>query len=184
MIKKLIKIIGSLILILILFRGLIYRFVIKYNDVGTRTEVNITNEELLKKIKTKSANKEIDIEGIINISNEITTDALNFTMKKVAANPNKSIVSKQANCIGYAKMFNSIANYLIHENNLNDQIEAKHKIGQLELLGIDLHQFFDTPFFKNHDFNIIINKETGEIIAIDPSVNDYLRIHRINIKQE
>ena len=31
-------------------------------------------------------------------------------------------------------------------------------------------------FFKDHDFVTIENKETGEIFAVDPSVNDYLFI--------
>ena len=111
---------------------------------------------------------------------DITTEELHFITSRASNNPNDLINSKQANCIGYSAMFNSIANYLIKKNQLESKIEVQHKIGQLYLLGIDIHQFFDSPFFRDHDFNEIKNKETGEVISVDPSVSDYLWINSIS----
>ncbi len=59
------------------------------------------------------------------------------------------------------------------------EVEATHKIGQLDFLGIDLHQFFESSFFKDHDFNQIRNLGTGEVILVDPSISDYLWINRV-----
>ena len=53
---------------------------------------------------------------------------------------------------------------------------AKHQIGQLHYLEINIHKYFNSSFFKNHDFVTIENRETEEIIAVDPTVNDYLYI--------
>ena len=42
--------------------------------------------------------------------------------------------------------------------------------------------FRSTPFFKDHDFAIIRNKRTGERIAVDPNVYDYLIIREITLR--
>jgi len=151
--KKTLKIIGISILILILFRGFFYRLLIKYSEIGIRTEIKITHQDLIKKIETKSADKKIDVEKIISIANSITNEELRFTGSRASRNPNELINTNRANCTGYSAMFNSIANYLIHKNELEKKIEARHLIGRLEFLGIDLHQFFESPFFRDHDFN-------------------------------
>ncbi|HHB52226.1 MAG TPA: hypothetical protein ENK75_04175 [Saprospiraceae bacterium] len=177
--KKTLKIIGISILILILFRGIIYRLAINYSEIGNRQEIKVTNKKLIDKIVKKSKDRKIDLREIAEIADEITKSELEFTTNRASNNPNELIDANQANCIGYSAMFNSIANYLIRKNGLQNEIEAEHKIGELDLFGINLHQFFDSPFFRDHDFNEITNQKTGEKIFIDPSVSDYLRINRI-----
>ncbi len=177
--KKFLKISGILILVLMLFRGVIFRLVIKYNDIGTRSVVVLTNKKLIEKIDRESDNIEIDIKSILSIANGITTEALGFTTGQASNNPNQLINSKQANCVGYSAMFNSIADYLIRKNNLQGEIKAEHKVGQLELFGINLHQYFESSFFKDHDYNELVDKKTGDKIAIDPTVSDYLWIKRV-----
>jgi len=49
-------------------------------------------------------------------------------------------------------------------------------VEQLYFLGTNIHKYFNSSFFKDHDFVTIENKTTGEIFAVDPTVNDYLRI--------
>jgi len=182
--KKIFKIIGISILLLLLFRGFIFRLIIKYQSIGTRTEIKIIEKNLIKKIESKSANKIINLDKIIAIANEITTEELNFTGSRASNNPNHLINSKEANCIGYSAMFNSIANYLIKKNQLESKIEAHHKIGQLYFLGIDIHQFFDSAFFRDHDFNEIEILESGEKYYIDPTIYDYFWISRIQSNQK
>lgn len=46
-------------------------------------------------------------------------------------------------------------------------------------MGIDVYWLFDDFFFRDYDFNVIVNLDIGEIINIDFMVNDYLRISRI-----
>ncbi|MBL7794343.1 MAG: hypothetical protein JNK77_18570 [Saprospiraceae bacterium] len=177
--KKALKIIGVLFLMLILFRGSMYRIIIKYNEVGTRPEIEITNINLIEKIESKSANKKIGFKEIVDVAIEITNKELSFTTNRASNNPNELMNTKQANCVGYSAMFNSIALYLIRKNELQNEIEAEHKIGQLELFGINLHQYFENPFFRDHDFNEIIDKKNGNTILIDPSLSDYLCINRV-----
>jgi len=69
---------------------------------------------------------------------------------------------------------------LIRKNDLADQISANHKIGKLDLWGIDLHQFFESAFFQDHDFNEIKYLKTNEVIFIDPTISDYLKIDSVS----
>lgn len=169
-------------MILILFRGIIFRLAIKYNEIGTRPKIEITSGDLMERIERKSKDKKNDLKSIVEVADEITTTELKFTTNRASNNPNELINTKQANCVGYSAMFNSITNYLIRKNELQNEIEAEHKIGQLELFGINLHQYFESPFFRDHDFNEITDKKTGNKISIDPSVSDYLWINRISKK--
>lgn len=180
--KKFFKILGISIIILILFRGIIYRLAINYNEIGSRQEIKITDKKLIDKIVSESKDRKIDLEEIARISDKITKSELKFTINKASSNPNELINLNRANCIGYSAMFNSIANYLIRKNSLQSEIEAEHKVGKIDFFGIDLHQFFENNFFKDHDFNEVLNQKTGERILIDPSVSDYLWIDRITKK--
>lgn len=181
--KKTLKLIGILILILILFRGIIFRLIVKYEEIGTRPEIALTNEKLIGKINRESIHKKIEANLILKIADQITREELKFTTKKCSRDPNELANTTYTNCVGYASMYNSIANYLINKNDLQNEIIAEHKIGQLELLGFNLHQLFESPFFSDHDFNEITNKVTGEISLVDPSVSDYLWIKKVAKKE-
>lgn len=167
---------------LFLFRGSLFRLVVKYRDIGPRTEFKILNRDLIGKIESKSADREVGFEDVVEIAKEIANDELSFTTGKASNNPNELLITQKANCVGYAAMFNSVANYLIRENQLQGEIKATHKIGQLYFLGINLHQFFESSFFKDHDYNEVIEIKTGKTMSIDPSVSDYLGIDRVSQK--
>jgi hypothetical protein len=90
--------------------------------------------------------------------------------------PNKLLISKHANCIGYAAFFSTVCNSLLEKNNLDQQWIAKPLIGQLYFLDKNIHPYFKSAFFKDHDFAVVKNKETGKVFAVDPSLNDYTGI--------
>lgn len=176
-VKKKLLFIGVLILILILFRGSIFRGLVKYNAIGTRATIKLTNQNLIDIIEEKSNEKEvIDIKAIAIIASEITTKTLSFTTQHTSNNPNELYSTKKANCIGYSAMFNAVANYLIKKHNLEKEIKAEHKIAKLKILRIDIHQFINNSFFKDHDYNELIDLKTKEQLNIDPSLNDYFWI--------
>jgi len=177
--KPLLKIIGILFLIFILFKGWIFRQLITYSNIGSRENIEITHSNLLEKIRLKSSDESMTIEKIVQISRSITIQELSFSRTQISRNPNDLFNTKKANCIGYAAMFNSIANHLIHSNNLELKYAANHQIGRLELLGFNLHAFFNSPFFRDHDYNEIIDLQKRKTLAIDPSVTDYLGINYV-----
>ena len=177
--QRTLKILCLSIIVLTAFRGTVFRTIVKYQDIGNRSVVVITNDELIDKITAKSDTHISELNEIVKIAEQITIDELSFTSEKTTSNPNDLILSKKANCVGYSAMFNSIANFIIKRDGLQDEFEAHHKIGQLSLLGVNVHQYFDNTFFRDHDFNVIRNKKTGETYTTDPSLSDYLHISRI-----
>ncbi|MFN6038610.1 MAG: hypothetical protein ACK452_09085, partial [Bacteroidota bacterium] len=60
---------------------------------------------------------------------------------------------------------------------------VKHHIGHIHFFGFDVHDWFSSKFFQDHDFVSIENKKTGEIYAVDPTAEDYLFIEFIRYKK-
>lgn len=139
----------------------------------------MVDSETIKWIDEATVERTLDFYSIVDISNKLTMELLSFTFKKTTQNPNELIVTRKANCVGYSALFNTITNYLIQKNGLSETIISTHLVGKLKVGGIDLHQFVDSPFFANHDYSQIENRITGEIIWIDPSIGDYLKIERV-----
>jgi hypothetical protein len=160
-----------------LFRGWFYRHLVTYKSVGLRANYQATDLKLTDYIDA-SIEKQTDpnIEQIIKQGLSITARQLNFTSNKNDIDPNKLIYSKSAHCVGYASFFATTCNYLFDKYNVTDNWIAKAQVGKLYFLGTNIHKYFNSSFFKNHDFVTIENKTTGKIYAVDPTVNDYLCI--------
>lgn len=148
-----------------------------YKSVGIRTNYSVTDKILTDYIDANTDEQtDPDIKQIITLGLSITSKQLNFTADKNDTDPNKLITSRTAHCVGYATFFATTCNYLFQKYNLSDSWTAKPQIGQLYFLGTSIHKYFNSSFFKDHDFVTIENKKTGEIFAVDPTVNDYLKI--------
>lgn len=159
------------------FRGWIYRHLITYKSVGIRNNYLATDEKLKAYIDANIDNQnDPSIEEIIKLGLSITSKQLNFTADKNDTDPNRLITSKSAHCVGYSTFFATTCNYLFEKYKLSDTWIAKPRAGQLYFLGTNIHPYFKSAFFKDHDFVTIENKITGEIFAVDPTVNDYLKI--------
>jgi len=164
----------------LLFRGWLYRHLITYKSVGIRPNYSATDDKLVEYINV-SIDKRIDpdIENIVKLGLAMTSKQLNFTTDKNEIDPNRLVRSKTAHCVGYASFFATTCNYLLDKYNLADTWAAKPQVGQLFFLETNVHKYFNSPFFKDHDFVTIENKTTGEILAVDPTLSDYLRIDLI-----
>ena len=178
---KLIKRIFVVILISmtigILFRGLFYRHLVTYKSVGLRTNYSAKDKKLTDIIEANTKEQtNPDIKQIVEMGLSITSKQLNFTAQKNDVDPNKLISSKTAHCVGYASFFATTCNYLLKKYHLDDRWTAKPQIGQIYFVGRNIHKYFESSFFKDHDFVTIESETTGEIFAVDPTVNDYFRI--------
>ncbi|MDI1234549.1 MAG: hypothetical protein PSX81_09730 [bacterium] len=148
-----------------------------YKSVGLRTNYLATDEKLTDYIDENiDKQTDPDIKKIIKLGLSVTSIQLNFTANKNDIDPNKLISSKTAHCVGYASFFATTCNYLLDKYNLAETWTAKPQVGHLYFLGTNVHKYVKSSFFKDHDFVTIENKTTGEIYAVDPTVNDYLCI--------
>lgn len=173
---------GVIIILIVVFRGFLYRSFINYSKVKIRNNIGLINKKLIAEIESKIEDKKLTIEEIITLSNRITANQLNFTFNKTSRNPNVVYKLKRGNCIGYSSLFNSIGNYIVTSQNLNNQYEFYHLVGKLDVLGYDIHSLFESNFFKDHDFNKVEDKITGKNKFIDPSLRDYLKIKYVTSK--
>lgn len=173
---------GVLLIVTILFRSFLFRSSVNYSKISVRDNVILTDKNLINEIDKKTEKKMLTIEEIIKLSSDITNEKLKFTFKKTSSNPNISSKLKKANCIGYSSLFNSIGNYIIRKQKMINKYEFIHLVGKLDVFGFNIHNLFNTPFFKDHDFNEIAFKKTGENKFIDPSLRDYLRIEYVTSK--
>ena len=178
-----IRIVLILVIVSLICRGTIFRHLVTYKSIGTRINYKIHNKEFIDYIESDNKNN-TNIKDVIKNSLSITSKRLNFTASKNNNDPNKLINSKTAHCVGYAAFFSSTCNYLLKKNNINKDWVATHHIGQIYLLNNNVHKFFKSSFFKDHDFVLITNKNTGESIAVDPTVDDYLAISFIKYNNE
>ncbi|WP_282088765.1 hypothetical protein [Aquimarina algiphila] len=174
---------SSLIVLLFIFKASIYRAIIKYEVVGSRKGYEVKDENLINFIEKELIEDDlIDIESILKKSRVLTNEKLHFTSSKCDIDPNKLITSEYTHCIGYALFFETICNYMIKKNPLLKDWKATTRIGELYFFGINIHNYIESPFFKDHDFVIIENAKTGQKFFIDPTVSDYLSIDTVSIR--
>ena len=180
-IQRIILIILMLTTFGLVFRGWLYLHLVLYQSVGVRTNYMATDDKLINYIETSADEQpDLDIAQIIQLGLSITSKQLNFTATRNDIDPNKLVSSKAAHCVGYAAFFATTCNYLLEKYHLADRWNAQPQIGHLYFLGVNVHKYCSSSFFKDHDFVTIENRTTGEILAVDPTVNDYLDIGLIN----
>ena len=186
-IMKFLKRLGAttlvLLLSIILFRGPLYRSCVTYRSIGTRGLFEANDAQLIHFLEDNDVSKQApSVKSIIEQSLSLASEQLHFTVANNPVDPNRLIHSYAAHCVGYAEFFSTTCTYYFKNNRLENTWHAQPQQGQLYLFGYNVHPWFSTPFFKDHDFVIIRNKMTGEVIAVDPTVHDYLYISTVSVR--
>ncbi len=172
--KKILKYSLLTLLVLFLIRGWLFRQLVAYHNQAERSTFSLTNQILAQNIE----NQQIDtsIQNIVHRSLLFTTDHLRFTFEKCDTDPNLLFTSQKTNCVGYAAFFNTTCQALLRKEKLENRFLVKHLRGKLTLLGFDLHKLTSSPFFRDHDYNVVEDLETGKKIYVDASLKDVLGI--------
>jgi len=183
--KRILFTILTVLMVCILLRGILYRHIVTYKSIGQRTSYTATSNNLIQYIEENSVKRDnLSVESIIKESLSLTAKTLNFSFSESSRDPNSLIDSKKANCTGYAAFFFAVCNYQLKKYNLSEQWVVSSEIGQLYVFGTNIHNYFDSSFFKDHDFVIVRNKTTKDFFAVDPSVNDYLHIDYVTFEDK
>lgn len=170
-----------LVTILCILRGWLYRNIVTYKSIGQRQVYLPRDKKLISSFEANvDDNKKIDIKGIIEFGLSSTAKHLHYSVNPKTNDPNKLIYTKTAHCVGYSSFFATTCNYLLKKYNLDKDWKAKPQIAQLFIFKTNIHQFFSSSFFKDHDIVLIENQSTGETFAVDPTMNDYLYIDYIS----
>jgi len=167
---------------IVLFRTYLFCTFITYKSIGQHASYVATDKALINCIEKEIVNgKKMTIPQIIALSLELTAKELTFTGGKNHNDPNTLIHTKNAHCVGYAAFLATTCNYLLKKSQIANEWIAKPHIGQLYFLGVNIHPYFNTPFFKDHDFVIVENLKTKERVAIDATVFDYGKIDKVSL---
>ncbi len=179
-VKRIFLVLVCSLAIIVIFRGWLYRHCVNYTILDYRQ--SYTPDKAFRDfVDSKKKDTKINsVEDIIKLSLKITSDELSFTTSKCEYNPNSLIHSQKTNCIGYSAFFNSTCNYLLTEYEYD--WNSLSLVGQQQLFGANINKHLHSAFFKDHDFNVIENKKTGEKYFVDPTVNDYLWIDFVSSK--
>ncbi|AWV98253.1 hypothetical protein [Arcticibacterium luteifluviistationis] len=168
----------ALAVICIFFKGPLFRACVTYKSIGLRPNYTAKDKKLVDYIDSFSV--DADIHNVIKQGLVATSELLHFTVSNNPSDPNKLINAKAAHCVGYAAFFAAACNRMLKKNGLSKTWTAKPQVGYLYVFGVNINNYMKTPFTKDHDFVTIENKVTGEILAVDPSIHDYLFIDFIN----
>jgi hypothetical protein len=164
-------------------RGWVFRQIVQYRSIGERVAYPITDPVLLKLVTQEHDRVALSgVEDLIEISHKITSEQVSFTESKCDTDPNRLVHTHKANCIGYAALFSTLFNAFVKMNMTDRNWSAHPQKGQLYFLGINVHPYFDRPFFRDHDFVLLQNTMTGELIAVDPSLYDYSGIKYVTFR--
>lgn len=162
-------------------RKYLFNAFFRYEIIKERSVSKITNKDLKNNLD-KDENSHDSVENIIQNSLDETSSRLIFTFNKCHTEVNRLVESKKTNCIGYAGFLASVIQYKIDQNGLNNQWKIHHQVGEIYFLDENINKHFDSKFFKDHDFVTVENIETNEVIAVDATVYDYLKIDRVTLK--
>lgn len=163
----------------ILLRGVIFRSVITYQAQAARNGSVINDQALVARLDRESI---FTVKDVIDRGQRITAEYLEFTTGTCMVDPNQLTRTRQAHCVGYAAFCSAVCNHLLEQSGLASEWTASAWAGKLYMGKKDIHQWFDSPFYKDHDFVVLQNPVTGQRLAIDPVLYDYLHIASVDVK--
>lgn len=169
------------LLLIFLFRGIIYRSCVRYDIVGERQFAEITDRDLVLKIRKRIEDKELNLKEIMEVSRRITDHSLSFTTRKSSNETNAVYRAGKANCVGYAALYAAVIDFIAKEQ--GQTLQVSQLVGKLEFLGWDIHSIFGNhPFFQDHDFVEIQGPGTDAYYYVDPSMSDYFGIRFVSLR--
>ncbi|MBX2874006.1 MAG: hypothetical protein KTR30_17955 [Saprospiraceae bacterium] len=111
-----------------------------------------------------------------------TAQHLSFTTASSSSDPIQLLKRPKANCMGYANFFEHCLRHQLRKTAVEENYELQQWRGKLHLFGWDIHSLFQSPFWKDHDFNIIIDNTSGQQMAVDATLYDYFRIRSVRLQ--
>ncbi|NET31021.1 MAG: hypothetical protein F6K19_03330 [Cyanothece sp. SIO1E1] len=177
--KRTLKIVLIAFSLLIVFRGQLFRACVAYIPLE---RVQLPNKSAAFHSPAHQMYSTSSIEQQINQALYFTSQHLHFTTGSSSSDPIQLLQKPAANCIGYGNFFQHRLEYQLKSAGLASDFELQQWRGKLYFLGWDIHSLFKNPFWKDHDFNIILDKNNGKKMAVDATLHDYFRIRSVRLQ--
>ena len=174
----------------ILLRGPIFRTLVSYEPINSRratTTAHFHRSTGLFRPTIQKTSTSIDTDAAIDEALELTSSSLRFTFSRTPEDPRMIAREGRANCVGYTAMFNRFLMTIAERDGL--ELTVEHAVARLRFLGLDIHSPLSAvlsgmglarkSFFKDHDFSLVTDQQSGETVAVDAALYDYLGIDRV-----
>ena len=108
---------------------------------------------------------------LFNDALHFTDMQLSFAATNTKNEPDALLKHGRAHCVGYSAFFKATLEELLEGHHIED-VEVYHVFGKVYLAGINLHRFTSRDFFKDHDYNIVVDRLSGNAYFVDSSLHD------------
>ena len=161
-------------------REYLYRMLADYRQTGTRHSAMLTQPDWKSDCDAwLQENPDAGTKDIVAFADNYTRDNLKFTFEKCTTDPNRLMAlapaERRSNCVGYSSMMDATVSYLARQSGKAAHIHSEHCVGLIFIAGFNLHRLFDHPFFRDHDYNVVVDKQSGRRFWQDPSVEEVLK---------
>ena len=178
--KKIIAIFVALLILIIIGYKVVERG-ISYKLIGYRNYNQQLNKKHLNQINYQFGYAyDATEKDLLRFVLENTSGVLDFDMHTNALqNPNAILDRKSGHCKMYSYVAASSYNQLAKLNKISGNCRVAY--GHVYLYGVNLHQFFSSSFFRDHDFCVI--KDKSGVHAVDAILYDCLMIDQIRLRR-
>ena len=170
------------ILCIIISKAMIYRTIFQYDSIAYRTLDEELGSEISEYLLARLPDSHEDITIIIEKALQVSSSHLHYKLNSKTHSVETCFLHREAHCVGYSLFFAGIMNFYIQYFHLQEEWELKHCVGQLYIGNWNIHPIFKHPSFQDHDFVTIRNIQSGEIIAVDPTLYDYSGIQTVKLR--
>ena len=167
---------GSVLLLVLTFllRNVLYTSFVDYRNARDRGSSGlIAHKEIRAELADwAKANPEASAQDMHGKALENTARELQFSLK-ASSNVRTILSTHKAHCVGYSRLYCASFNTLAKKTGQSGAYRCKHRVGEIHLLGYNVHDLFSSPSFKDHDFNVITDSKGTVLLATDPNLYDY-----------
>lgn len=163
------------LVLLWLFRSAVYRTLVRYEVVGLRAPVGIFNQD---------ASGATELDKAMRVALDTTAARLHFSTGKVSNDPQSLIHGGAANCIGYTALCAALLKAKLEAAGLGEEYTVEAVIGKLYIGEQDLHAFFTSSFWKDHDVVRVRAKASNEVWLLDPTLYDVAGIGLVGVPEQ
>lgn len=165
------------ILIAALFRGQLFRLCVSYEPTGSRDFIALNDKILTHEIDEWTAeNPEATSKQLTTYARKQTARKASFVMRSTSGQPDDIAKSGVANCVGYARLFAAI----LDRADVDDRFHQEILTGKISLFGQSLHQLTNDPFWSDHDYNKIVDVNSGAVLFLDVTLFDYFGVRWVS----
>lgn len=165
------------ILLVATFRGQPFRLCVSYESAGNRDFIALNDKRLVHEIENWTAeNPDASPKQLITYARKQTARKASFVMRSTSGQPDDIAKSGAANCVGYACLFAAI----LDRADVDDRFHQEILTGKISLFGQSLHQLTNDPFWSDHDYNKIVDVNSGAVLFLDVTLFDHFGVRWVS----